>query len=146
MYEYLYDQGLDFTIEPVSASGEIDLLGSQTTPPRVMADAKVFNPENDQGKGHIASGVAQLYRYLCDFNESVGYLVLFKTSPKELRFALSGESSATPLLVHNNKAMFLLVIDLCPEAISASKSKKLKVVEITDDDLVEVIVEEEGGS
>ena len=139
MYEYLYDQGLDFTIEPVSASGEIDLLGSQATPPRVMAEGKIFNPENDQGKGNIASGVAQLYRYLCDFNESAGYLVIFKTSPTELRLVLSAEASATPLLIHNNKAMFLLVIDLCQEAISASHSKKLKVVEIADHDLVEVI-------
>lgn len=143
MYQYLHDQGLDFTIEPASASGEIDLLGSQKAPPRLMAEAKIFNPDKSQGKGYIASGVAQLYKYLCDFNENAGYLVIFKTSPQELRFALTGQSSATPVLVHNNKAMFLLVIDLSPGADSASKSKKLKVVEITDSDLVEVIEAEQ---
>jgi hypothetical protein len=54
LYEYLFDQGLDFYIEPSSASGEVDLIADQKGGDRLVADAKVFH--NDTPKEYIAKG------------------------------------------------------------------------------------------
>jgi len=48
LYEYLHDQGLQFHIEPQSASGRIDLISAQTGKDRLVADAKLFNPGRGQ--------------------------------------------------------------------------------------------------
>jgi hypothetical protein len=40
LYEYLYDQGLDFTIEPYSVSGEVDLIDDKQGDNPFVAEAK----------------------------------------------------------------------------------------------------------
>lgn len=45
LYEYLHDQGIDFSIEPKSASGIPDLIIEQVGDDKVVADAKVFWPD-----------------------------------------------------------------------------------------------------
>jgi hypothetical protein len=42
LYSYLYDQGIDFTIEPSSIKGEIDLIAAQNTNDPLLLDAKIF--------------------------------------------------------------------------------------------------------
>jgi len=42
LYEYLHDQGIQFHIEPESASGRVDLISAQSGKDRLMADAKNF--------------------------------------------------------------------------------------------------------
>ena len=56
LYEYLHDQGIDFSIEPSSASGEVDLVSAQTSDEPLIADAKIFNTEKSKGKDYIAKG------------------------------------------------------------------------------------------
>src|SRR5450755_3697685 len=51
LYEYLHDQGMQFQIEPESASGRIDLISAQTGRDRLVADAKLFNPDRGQDRG-----------------------------------------------------------------------------------------------
>ncbi len=54
LYEYMHDQGVDFSIEPTSASGEADLVSAQTSDEPLIADAKIFNPAKSKGKNYIA--------------------------------------------------------------------------------------------
>lgn len=84
LYEYLHDQGVQLHIEPQSASGRIDFISSQTGKDRLLADAKLFNPERGQDRGYIIKGFRQVYDYLKDYNESFGYLVIFKTGGQDL--------------------------------------------------------------
>lgn len=136
LYEYLHDQGLDFTIEPSSISGEADLVAAQNTDDPLIADTKIFNPEKSKGKSYIKKGFNQVYVYTGDYNEPFGYLIIYKTSEKDLRLNLSNQTQSTPFVVHNNKTIFIITIDIFPHSTSASQRGEIQAVEITEDDLI----------
>lgn len=138
LFEYLHDQGIDLFIEPKSASGEVDLISDQIGEDRLIAEAKVFSPP-PQGKSDIVAGFNQTYTYTRDYNRPFGYLVVYNVSQTELRFTVPCQDQSTPFLVHNGKTIFLLMIDLCPNKPTASKRGPLKVVEISEQDLVRVL-------
>lgn len=138
LYEYLHDQGLDFTIEPSSISGEADLVASQNSDDPLIADTKIFNPDKSKGKSYIAKGFNQVYLYTIDYNESFGYLIIYKTSEKDLRFALTNQNQSTPFVTHNNKTIFIITIDIFPHKTTASQRGQLKPVEITENDLISI--------
>jgi hypothetical protein len=140
LYEFLFDQGLDILIEPSSASGEVDLISMQHHDDALIADAKIFNPEKSKGLDYIAKGFNQIYLYTLDYNKPSGYLVIFNTSEKNLKFALNSESSFFQYIQHNNKTIFLMVIDIYPHETTASKRGKLQCIEICEDDLVKTII------
>ena len=100
---------------------------------------KIFNPGHGADRAYLAAGVKQVYTYAVDFNEPVAYLVVYKTCPEDLRLALSDQSAGTPFLVHNNKTIFVIVIDIYPHEKPASKRGRLKPIEVTEKDLVKVI-------
>lgn len=139
LYEYLHEQGLDFAIEPSSASGEADLVTAQKSDDPLIADAKIFNLEKGKGPEYIARGFNQIYLYTLDYNEPFGYLVIYKTSGEDLKFALANQTQSTPFVVHNNKTIFLVTVDIFPHQTSASKRGPLKTVEITEQDLIRTI-------
>lgn len=136
LYKYLFDQGLNFQIEPTSASGEADLVASQIGDEPLIADAKIFCPDRGKGKPYLIGAFNQVYTYTLDFNEPYGFLVIFNTSDVSLHFVLSEKSASAPLVTHNNKTIFFVVIDVYPNNPSASKKGQLRSVEITESDLV----------
>ena len=139
LYEYLHDQGLEFHIEPMSASGEVDIISAQESDDPLLADAKIFNPERSLGKEYLAKGVGQIYRYTVDYNKPFGYLIIYKTCADDLRLALTNQTAAVPFLIHNNKTIFLVVIDIYPHEKSASKRGALNPIEISENDLISVV-------
>lgn len=141
MYEFLFQQGLDFYIEPASVSGEVDLISSQIGEERLLADAKVYNPEKGKGKDYVLRGYNQLYTYAIDYNEPVGYLVIFNTSKDNLCFAVSETHHHTPFISYNNKTIFFVVIDLFDWEVPASKRGKFRGTEITEKDLLSITSE-----
>ena len=142
LYEYLHDQGLDFVIEPYSASGEVDLIAAQKSDDPLIADTKIFNPQKAKGKGYIVRGFNQIYQYTLDYNQPFGYLVIYNTCGQDLRFSLTGQDQSTPFVIHNNKTIFIISIDIFPHETTASKRGPLKTVEITEQDLIRIIKEE----
>jgi hypothetical protein len=135
LYEFLYREGIRIHIEPSSASGEADMVGSQEGPDRLVADAKIFNPDKGKGAKYIVQGFRQIAQYAADYNEVLGYLVIFNTSNKQLRFAVESGSQPLPKIELNHKTIFYLVIDLYPHETSASKRPQAEVVEITQDEI-----------
>jgi len=142
LYEYLYDQGLDFVIEPFSVSGEVDLITAQKSDDPLIADTKIFNPEKGKGTNYIAKGFNQIYLYTRDYNEPFGYLIIYNISGKDLKFSLVNQEQSIPFIVHNNKTVFIVTIDIFPYEISASKRGPLRTMEITEEDLVQIIEKE----
>jgi len=136
LYEYLHDQGVNFTIEPTSASGEADLVAAQNSDDPLIADAKIFNPEKSKAKPYICKAFHQIYQYTLDYNEPFGYLVIFKTCPEDLKFVLAGQEQSVPFIIHNHKTIFLLTIDIYPHEKFASERGYLKSHEITQDELI----------
>lgn len=137
LYEYLFDHGIDISIEPASASGKADFVGAQTGDDRLVADAKIFTEE--KGKSHVASAFHQIYTYTLDYNQPFGYLVIFKLCPQDLKFPFVAQEQSVPCITHNNKTIFILVIDIYPHEQSASKRGPLKTIEITESELVQAL-------
>jgi hypothetical protein len=96
------------------------MVSSQEGPDRLVADAKIFNPDKSKSKSYILQGFRQIYQYTCDYNSAMGYLVIFNTSDKQLRFAVSGDAKPLPRVVLNHKTIFFVTIDLHPHEESAS--------------------------
>ena|SRR5438105_11686402 len=97
---------------------------------RLIADAKVFNPDRGKSAAYIIQGFRQIYQYSADYNAAVGYLIIFNTSNKQLRFGVTGSAAPLPSVVLNHKTIFFLVIDLYEHEASASKRPQPEIVEI----------------
>lgn len=130
LYAYLFDQGLDFHIEPQSASGEADLVA-----PELILDAKVFDGSR-RGISYLASGVHQVHTYARDFNQEVGYLVVYKTCPEAIDFTFSSIGQHAPYVTVGGKIIYIFVVDICKYETSASKRGAMKVHSVEQDVLV----------
>ena len=135
LYEYLHDQGIDFTIEPTSASGKPDLISAQIGSEKLIADAKVY--KEGTPKAYLAAGFHQIYQYTLDYDQPFGYLIIYKTCEDDLKFPMADQEQSIPFLVHNNKTIFFIVIDICKHEATASKRGVLKSVEVTESDLIQ---------
>jgi hypothetical protein len=136
LYEFLFIEGVEIHIEPWSASGEADMVSSQQGPERLIADAKVFDADAAKSKRHILQGFRQIYQYTADYNEAIGYLIIFNTSNKQLRFGVPGSAAPLPRVVLNHKTIFFLVIELYPHEETASQRPQPDVVEISEDEIL----------
>jgi hypothetical protein len=137
LYRSLFEQGIDFQIEPWSVSGEADMVASQTSEHPLIADAKIFNPEKSKGGSYIRQAFHQIYRYTCDYNQPIGYLVIFNTSEKQLSFDLKNESQPVPRITFNNKTVFFLEIDIFPHPEPASRRKPGERINLTEQEIIE---------
>lgn len=135
LYEYLHDQGLNFSIEPRSVSGIADLVSLQIWGEPLIADAKIFSPEKSKGKDYLIKAFNQIYTYTRDYNQAFGYLIIFKTCEEDIKFLLPQNETLIPSVMFNNKTIFFLVIDIYPYEESASKRGTLKTYELTEDEL-----------
>jgi len=142
LYEYLYEQGLEFQIEPDAIIGKPDLIAAQNTKDPLVADAKIFDGDK-RHKSYLAKGFGQIYRYTEQYNEPFGYLIIFKICQNDLSFSLTNQTQYTPYIIHNNKTIFLITIDIYPHKEPASKRGKLKTYDITEKYLVEYLESEE---
>jgi len=141
-YEYLYDQGVHFEIEPSSLEGEIDLVEAQNQKgSRLLADAKVFKSRRDNI--HIADGFRQMYRYTKRYNQEVGFLIIFKTIEDDLVIELDHKAQSTPFLQYNHKTIFAIVIDVFNSSKSPSQTPKIKPIRVTKEKIFELIEAEE---
>src|SRR5262249_45531232 len=131
--------GIPFHIEPLSDSGRVDLISAQSGKDRLVADTKIFEPERGLDSRHIVKGFRQVYDYTKDYNEPFGYLVIFKTCESDLDISTANQESGFPFITHNNKTIFLVIIDICDYAESASKRGKLKAYELTVEQFIEAI-------
>ncbi len=122
VYEFLYEQGVDFHVEPASASGEADMVSAQHSPTPLVADVKIFDPATGRGTTYIKRGFHQVYRYLHDYNQPIGYLVVFKGSGKQLDVDVSRTvPDEVPYITFGDKTVFLLQVDIFPHEEPASK-------------------------
>ena len=132
LYAYLFEQGLDFHIEPQSVSGEADLVA-----PDLVLDAKVFDGVR-RGVSYLASGVHQVHTYARDFNQEVGYLVVYKSCPETLDFPFFRSGQLAPSVSVGGKTIYIFVVDICHYESSASKRGAMKIHTVDEDCLLRV--------
>jgi hypothetical protein len=137
MYAYLFNQGLEFHVEPQSISGEADLVA-----PELVLDAKLFDGSSTHGKRYVISGVNQLLTYTRDFLQQEGYLVVYRTCPEDLQFSFARSDMLVPSMVIDGRVIYFLVVDVCEYGASASKRGPLKA-HLIDEDEVRTIIKEQ---
>lgn len=133
--EFLYKQGIEFSIEPTSASGEADLVSIQQTKDPLVADVKVFDPTSSRGSAYIKKGFHQVYRYLHDYNKPVGYLIVFRVTDKQIHISTSEEPVDIPRVSVADKTIFVIQIDIFPHKEPASGRPVSDIEEISEDEL-----------
>jgi hypothetical protein len=137
LYAYLYDQGLDFHIEPSSITGSIDLIAAQNTTDPLLADTKVFDG-NKRAKPYLLKGFNQIYTYTKQYNEPFGYLIIYKICERELSFSLE-TSHHIPMISHNHKTICFITIDIYQYNTPVSQRKPPETIEITEKELVSIL-------
>jgi hypothetical protein len=133
LYRYLHDQGLEFTLEPKSDKGEIDLIADQTGRDRKYLEGKVFDNAG-RNKAYIIKGFGQLLHYLRQYNAVAGYLLVYKTCEQQLVIDGAEQLGAVPFVRCEGKTVFVLVVDIC-EYEKAVSQRTYQPVRISADEL-----------
>ena len=134
MYEFLFDQGLPFHVEPTSASGKPDVVSVEGFG-AFIGDVKIFDA-GGRGPGYIKKGFYQVYRYCLDYNEPLGHLIVFNVSKKQLRVELPSAPDGVPRFEYNHKTIFLTVIDVHEREGAASTQGIADTITISAAELV----------
>jgi hypothetical protein len=135
LYRYLHDQGVNFTIEPYSVKGKIDLILDQKGAKPLHIEVKVFDDER-RDQAYLRSGISQLLIYMDQHNTTIGYLTIYKTCESILEFGGDGQTDTIPFLQHHNKWIFVLIVDLFPHTKPVSQRVDCKRIMITCNDLL----------
>jgi hypothetical protein len=140
MFEFLFDQGLPFHVEPVSASGEPDVVSLHDFQHHFIGEIKIFDAES-RGKSYIKKAFYQAYRYCLDYNEPLAYLIVFNVSKKQLRVELPSIPDGVPRFEYNHKTIFLVVIDIHEQEGTASTLGIAETLTISAAELVHEVEE-----
>jgi hypothetical protein len=139
LFEFLFDQGLPFHVEPTAASGKPDIVSLDGTHHPLIGEVKVFDPDGSRGASYIRKAFSQAYRYAGNYNEPVAYLIVFNVSKKQLRVELPSEPDGVPRFELNHRTIFLVTIDL--QRGSASTMGVAETVTITASELTHEVEE-----
>ena len=135
----LFDGGIDYPFsQPLSPSGEADVVASLGSNDPLVLEIKVFDPERSKGPGHLRQGFHQVLRYSNDYNQSLGYLVIFNCSDSQLvvESTESAQQDFPPRINYGSKTFFVIPIDVHPNTQSASKEKPSTRRVINHQDLI----------
>ena len=122
----LFEGGIDYPFsQPLSPSGKADVVALLGSDDPLVLEVKVFDPERGKGKRQLQQGFHQVLRYADDYNQSLGYLVIFNCSDRQLVISSeeSSEAEFPPRINYAGKTVFAISIDVYPDTISASKEK-----------------------
>ena len=135
----LFEGGVDYPFsQPASPSGKADVIALLESDDPLVLEVKVFDPERGRDKGHLRQGFHQVLRYANDYNQSLGYLVIFNCSNRQLVIS-SGEGSEGEIptrISYAGKTFFVIAIDVNPDTVSASREKPASRLAISANDLV----------
>ena len=141
LQEYIFDQGVEFHIEPSTASGEPDLVLRDTDGQYLVIDAKYIKSGAKPGefKRKIGEGFHQVARYCHDYQEPSGFLIVFIEDDKFPELPVANSDGFDCLVVKGKTIYYFpVVIAALP---SASKAGKAKIVPVTESDLAVVFDE-----
>ena len=122
----LFEGGIDYPFsQPASPSGKADIVALLGSEDPLVLEVKVFDPGRSKDKSHLRQGFHQVLRYANDYNQSLGYLVIFNCSDRQLIISSEGksEASSVPRIMYGGKTFFVITIDINPDTASASKEK-----------------------
>ena len=122
----LFEGGVDYPFsQPSSPSGKADIVALLGSDDPLVLEVKVFDPKQSKGKSNLRQGFHQVLRYANDYNQNLGYLVIFNCSDRQLVISSEEVSEAEfpPRITYGGKTFFAIPIDIHPGTASASKEK-----------------------
>jgi len=140
MFEFLFDQGLPFHVEPATASGEPDIVSLHDSEHHFIGEVKIFDAES-RGRSSVKKAFYQAYRYCLDYNEPLAYLIVFNVSKRQLRVEIPSDLDGVPRFEYNHKTIFLVVIDIHEHEGTASTLGVPETVTISLAELVHEVEE-----
>lgn len=150
LYEYLFDQSVEFFVEPTSGSGEVDLVLREGDGRYILLDAKHLKADATPStiRKKLADGFHQVAKYCEDYHQPAGHLVVFTESPRNISPELE-PFDGWPGLRLGGKTIYLTQVSLA-DTPSASKLGKAEELAISRDDLIatpgdEQVPQDEGG-
>ena len=135
----LFEGGGDYPFsQPLSPSGKADIVALLGSADPLVLEVKVFDPERGKDRRHLRQGFHQVQRYANDYNQSLGYLVIFNCSDRQLVISSeeSSEAEFPPRINYAGKAFFAISIDVHPDTISASKERPASRQVVSFKDLI----------
>jgi hypothetical protein len=138
LYEYMHDQGVDFHAEPLSSSGRPDVVSERVKGTRLVMDAKWIAPDSAAAalKDKIVRGFAQMFSYLRDYEEPVGYLSIFNAA--DITPDIEAEQhDGFACVTTAGRSVYYVTIDLHAHATSASKRPVPQIVRVTKEEIIE---------
>ncbi len=139
LYEFLFDQGLDFHIEPSTSIGRPDAVSDYIRGEEFVLDVKLMREAGD--KSYLIKGFNQVYQYALERQVNFAYLVVFRACESDLAVHSGKFEMGASVIIHNNVSMFAIIIDIFAPAPTASKRGALQTVSITEAEIVTKIEE-----
>ena len=136
--EYLFDGGIQFPLpQPESPSGKADVVASLGTADPLVLEVKIFDPAKHKSTRNLQGGFQQIWKYVGNYNQSIGYLFIFNCSDKELVIEPTGdlESGRPNRVEFGGKIFFIVVANVNPNIPSASRQSPTDRVTITHEQL-----------
>lgn len=136
LYEYLLDQSVEFFVEPVSGSGEPDVVLREPAGRYVVVDAKYIKADDSASeiRRKLAAGFHQVARYCDDYQEPSGHIVVFSESRKRISPELD-ERDGWRFLSVGGRLVYYTEIWIA-DAPSASKLGKAEEILVSRADLL----------
>lgn len=141
LQEYIFNQGVEFVIEPSSTSGEVDLLLRSPSGQYTIIDAKYIKPNSSESdiRRKIAEGFNQVARYCTDYLQPEGFLAVFVNDDVSILIDVEQHDAFKSFKI-GGSIIYYIEINIS-ERRSASKAGKAKQVHITRDELIQKIEE-----
>ena len=135
----LFEGGIDYPFsEPSSPSGEADVVALLGSNDPLVLEIKVFDPDRGRNDSNLRQGFHQVLRYANDYNQNLGYLVIFNCSGQQLVIEAgdSSDQSFPPRINYGGKTFFIIPIDVRPDTPSASRERPASRRVISQEQLV----------
>jgi hypothetical protein len=144
LQQYIFNQGVEFVVEPASPSGKADLVLRDATGKYVIIDAKYIRARASRSEvvSKIAEGFKQVARYCDDFKQPEGFLAVFVNDDIDIQLPLE-QSSGYYYFKVGGHIIYYVEINISDRP-SASKSGKAKPYVYTADELIQQIQELDG--
>ena len=137
----LFEGGVDYPFsQPSSPSGKADIVALLGSDDPLVLEIKVFDPDQGRARRHLQQGFHQVSRYANDYNQGLGYLVIFNCSDRQLAIAPeeASEAEVPARITYAGKTFFAIPIDIHPATTSASKEKPASRLIISHKELIGV--------
>lgn len=143
LQEYIFNQGVEFTVEPASPRGEIDLVLKDTDGRYLLLDAKYIKDESGRSEivTKLRDGFHQVSVYCNEYNEPDGFLVVFVRTSDRISIDLE-EMDGVRFLKIGGKTIYYHEILISSEP-SASKVGKAKEINVSIAELKSIINEDD---